>query len=166
MMSLTTTDFRAHHPVDHVELLASTNEWNFDRSGLDEILLSAEGQFANYSVSFTWMAEMEALHIACSFDMPLPLSRQAEAYKLLQKVNELMWIGHFDLWPSEGVAMFRHALMLAGGLEPTQVQCEALLLAAIKACNTYYQAFQFVVISGKTAQEALDCALFETIGNA
>jgi hypothetical protein len=165
-MSLSTTDDRASHPVDHVELLASSNAWTFDRNGLDEIMIMAEGQFAHYNVSFTWMEELEALHIACSFDMPVPESRKNEAMALLAKVNELMWIGHFDLWPSEGVAMFRHALMLSGGLEPTQQQCEAQLLAAIKACNTYYQAFQFVIISGKTAQEALDCALFETVGNA
>ena len=42
----------------------------------------------------------------------------------------------------------------------------APLKAALEACERYYQAFQFVVWAGKTAREALDGALFETLGEA
>ena len=58
------------------------------------------------------------------------------------------------------------AWLLAGGAEPSRVQCEAILQAAIAACERYYQAFQFVIWAGRTAREALDAALFETAGEA
>jgi len=85
---------------------------------------------------------------------------------LIQLINEQLWLGHFDLWPQEGVVMFRHALLLAGGAEASGRQCEAQLDAAMEACDRYYQAFQFVVWAGKSAREAMDSALFETAGEA
>ena len=62
--------------------------------------------------------------------------------------------------------MYRHALILAGGAEPTHGQCEMLMKAAIDACERYYQAFQFVLWAGKSPREALDAVLFETEGEA
>jgi hypothetical protein len=62
--------------------------------------------------------------------------------------------------------MYRHALMLTGGIPPSGQQCEALLGTALDACERYFPAFQFVVWAGKGAREALDAAMFETSGEA
>ena len=62
--------------------------------------------------------------------------------------------------------MFRHALVLAGGVEAPAGNAKSLLDAALDACERYFQAFQFVVWAGKTAREALDAAMFETAGEA
>jgi hypothetical protein len=62
--------------------------------------------------------------------------------------------------------MFRHALVLSGGVTASGRQCEALLSCALDACERYFPAFQFVVWAGKDAREALDAAMFETAGEA
>jgi tRNA-binding EMAP/Myf-like protein len=51
--------------------------------------------------------------------------------------------------------MFRQALLLSGGVEPSDQQVEVLLNSALEACECYFQAFQFVVWSGVPAREAL-----------
>ena len=38
--------------------------------------------------------------------------------------------------------------------------------SATESCDLYYQAFQFVVWAGKSAHEALESVLFETVGEA
>jgi len=86
--------------------------------------------------------------------------------QLISMINEQMWIGHFDLWTKDGIVMYRHALVLAGGLTASRLQCEALLSAALDASERYYPAYQFVVWAGKTAREALEAAVFETAGEA
>ena len=86
--------------------------------------------------------------------------------QLIALINEQMWVGHFDLWTKDGIVMFRHALVLAGGVEASGQQCEALLGTALDACERYFTAFQFVVWAGKAAREALDAAMFETSGEA
>ena len=157
---------RQSNPVDVIEHIAALNDWAFERTGDDEITISVAGGWCDYHVSFSWMAEKEAVHLACAFDLKVPEARQLEVMRLLSAVNEQMWIGHFDLWTQEGVVMFRQAMLLSGGAEPTNAQVERLLHTAIEACERYFQAFQFVVWAGKSAREAMTAALFETSGEA
>ena len=153
-------------PLDVVEQLATHNDWNFERSNDDEVTLVVAGQWADYQLSFTWMADIEALHLACAFDLKVQPPQRKEVTELVATINEQLWIGHFDFWSKDNLIMFRHALVLAGGVSATDAQCEALLAAAVEACERYYQAFQFVVWAGKSAREALDATLFETSGAA
>jgi len=157
---------RHAHPVDVIEQIAALHDWSFERAGEDEIAISVGGNWADYHVSFSWMEEREALHLACAFDLKVPENRRLEVMRLLSAVNEQLWIGHFDLWNDEGIVMFRQALLLSGGADPNAQQVERLLVTAIEACERYFQAFQFVVWAGRSASEALDNVLFETAGEA
>ena len=157
---------RESHPVDVIEHVANANDWSFERNGDDEISISVAGVWTDYHLSFSWMEDFEALHLACAFDIKVPESRTMEVMRVLSLINEQMLFGHFDLWEQEGAIMFRQSLLLAGGVEPTSQQVEVLLSSALEACECYFQAFQFVVWSGVTAKEALASVLFETFGNA
>lgn len=166
-MSLHEVEFeREINPVDMVEQVASVNDWAFSRDCDDEISISVTGIWAEYHVSFSWMEDFEALHLACAFDLKIPSERSEEATRLLCLINEQMLIGHFDIWLKEGSVMFRQALLLNGGVEPTSAQLECQLSSGLEACERYYQAFQLVVWAGYSAKEAIDNALFETHGNA
>jgi hypothetical protein len=166
-MSLTETAGDHHNnPLDVVERMASGNNWPFERTSDDEITLVVTGKWTNYQVSFTWMGDIEALHLACAFDMRVPDTRLNEVQQLIALINEQLWIGHFDVWMQDGVVMFRHALVLAGGVAASGRQCEAVLGSALDACERYYPAFQFVVWAGKPAREAMKSAMFETSGEA
>ena len=74
---------RPEHPVDVVERLAAINEWSFDREDEDEISISVDGGLASYHVAFTWLAELEALHVACAFDLKVPDRRRNEILALV-----------------------------------------------------------------------------------
>jgi len=154
------------NPLDVVEKLASGHDWSFERASDDEITILVNGKWTDYQLSYTWMSDIEALHLACAFDLKVPERRRGEVASLISMINEQMWVGHFDLWSKEGIIMFRHALVLAGGVEASGQQCEALLGVAIDACERNFAAFQFVVWAGKAAREALDAAMFETSGEA
>ncbi|CAL8968036.1 hypothetical protein GJ689_02290 [Rhodoplanes serenus] len=157
---------RTANPVDIVERIAALNDWSFARSSEDEVTLVIAGKWTDYQVSFTWMSEIEALHLACAFDLKVPERRRADMIALVSMVNEQLWVGHFDLWANDGLVMFRHALVLAGGVTASGAQCESLLAAATDACERYYQAFQFVMWAGKSPREALEAVMFETVGEA
>ena len=155
-----------NNPLEVVEHMASGNNWPFERSGEDEIALVVSGKWTNYQVSFTWMRDIEALHVACAFDIRIPELRLPETQQLIAMINEQLWIGHFDVWMQNGMVMFRHALVLSGGIAPSGSQCEAVLGCALDTCERYFPAFQFVVWAGKTAREAMEAAMFETSGEA
>ena len=154
------------NPVDMIEQVADFNKWSFERSTEDEIAILVQGIWTDYSVSFSWLQDFDALHIASAFDMRVPDKRRIETMRLLALVNEQMLFGHFDLWVDDGSVMFRHAMPLSGGAEANDQQIECLMQNALTSCERYYQAFQFVVWAGKSAADALDSVLFDTVGEA
>ncbi len=156
---------RVANPVDLIEQIASGQDWSFERSGEDELSMTVAGSWTDYHVSLNWRDDLETLHIAAAFDFKVQDSRLSEVYRLIALINEQLWIGHFDLWSSEGLIMFRQGLMLNGAVA-TPHQCRALLEASLEACERYYQAFQFVVWAGKDARHALASTVFETEGEA
>jgi len=155
-----------NHPLTVVESIAADNDWPFERSGEDEITIVSKGQWTDYQISFTWMHEIEALHLACAFDMKIPENRRSEVQRLVAAINEQLWLGHFDIWTHTGMIMHRQALVLPGGLTASPRQCESMLAGTVNACERYYPAFQFVVWAGKSTQEAMAAAMFDTEGEA
>lgn len=165
-MASSEPDFeRLSNPVDVVEHIAHGHDWAFERSGEDELSLTVGGTWSDYQISLNWRDDLEALHLACAFDLKVPAARLNETYRLIALINEQLWLGHFDFWHQEGLLLYRHGLILRGA-DPTAAQCEALLHAALDACERYFQAFQFVVWAGKRADEALASSMFETEGHA
>lgn len=157
---------RSEHPVDIIERIATLNHWSFDRDEQDEISISVAGGWSDYAVAFTWLPDVEAVHTACSFQLKMPEARRTEIAALVSLINEELWIGHFDVWPDAEVVMFRHAILLAGGAALNAHQCQTALTIAVRACERYYQAFQFAVWAGKTGQEALATVMLEPQGRA
>jgi hypothetical protein len=157
---------QAPNPLDVVERVATGNDWSFERASEDEITILVTGKWSDYQVSYTWMGDIEALHLACAFDLKVPARRATEVRQLISLINEQMWVGHFDLWTKDGLVMFRHSLILSGGVSASNKQCEALLGMALEACERYFPAYQFVVWAGKNARAALDATMFETSGEA
>jgi len=160
-----TIDSRAN-PLAVVEDIAADHNWAFERSGEDEVTIVSKGDWTDYQLSFTWMGEIEALHLACAFDMKIPAARRNEVQRLIAAVNEQMWVGHFDIWTASGMIMYRQAIPLPDGMTATTGQCESMLVSAIHACERYYPAMQFVVWAGKTAEQAMSAAMFDTAGEA
>lgn len=166
-MSLMEIEYeRQLNPVDMIEYVASNNDWSFERSGEDEIAMTIQGRWSDYHVSFSWMEDFEALHLACAFDLEVPEDQVGDVINLLFQINGQILMGHFDLWQQEKVVIFRQSLLLAGGAEPTNQQVEVLLSCALETCELYYQAFQFVLCSGMDAKSAMETVLFETVGEA
>ena len=165
---MATMEFDIQHqanPVDLVEQVAVSQDWAVERTGDDELTLAIAGSWTDYHLSLNWRGDLESLHLACAFDFKIPPNRIGEIYKLVAQINEQMWLGHFDIWPDEGLIMYRHGLMLNGTLA-TPRQCDVLIRTALEACERYYQAFQFVVWAGKDSREALSSIMFETEGRA
>ncbi|NND50000.1 MAG: hypothetical protein HKN60_07090 [Rhizobiales bacterium] len=157
---------RYAHPLDVIEQIAARQDWPFTRSADDEINLSVCGKCADYQVCFNWRDDLEGLDLACTFDVKIPALRISEVCRLAARVNEHLWLGHFDVWADEGVLLFRYGLLLAGGTEPTAAQCEGMMRCALDAWERYFPSFQYVIWAGKTANEAIEGAMFETMGEA
>ncbi len=156
----------SYNPIDQFEALVGGFEWPFRRASDNEIDLTVAGTWCDYHVSITWQPELEALHLTSALDVKVGPDKVREIHSLMALVNEQLWFGHFDLWSEDHVLIYRYGFPLNGGAMATVEQCESLLQMAVDSCERYYSAFQFVLWAGKTAEEAVASAMFETQGTA
>ena len=154
------------NPLDHVEALAESNAWPLSRISEDEAHMVIAAHDADLHLSLSWDPHTELLQLACMFAFRRPARRSPEIDRLLRMINARLALGHFDLWPKDALIVYRSSLPLSGGALAEPAQCEALIAHALKACEQYYPAFQFVLWAGKSAREAIDACLFETVGEA
>ena len=167
MLEIETSDEAAIvNPLDLIEELVEANEWAFDRSREDELAVEISGRWCDYHLFFVWRGEMSALHFSCVFDAKVGAGKRTEICNLLALANERLWLGHFDLCSEDGMPMFRHTLPLRGARGATVEQVEDLVDVAVTECERFYPAFQFVLWGGKTAVEAIDAAMLDTVGEA
>ncbi|MEK9723418.1 MAG: YbjN domain-containing protein [Rhodospirillaceae bacterium] len=167
MTSLSTArEAVAHHPIDIVEQLVEFNEWTFDRRNNEEMAVQVPGSWCDYSLYFAWNEEMEAIHFTCAFDMRVAEDQMARVFELLALVNEKLWLGHFSIWADEGLPMFRATLALRGQQGLTVEQTEDLVETALTECERFFPAFQYVIWGGKTATDAIEAAMIDTVGEA
>jgi hypothetical protein len=154
------------NPLDLIEELVIANDWPFQRAADDEILVEIAGRWTDYRLFFVWQEEASALQFCCRLDAKVPSKSRTGINDLLARINERLWVGHFDVSAEEESIMFRHALLLRGvaGVSPEQV--EDLVELALVECERFYPAFQLVIWGGKTADEAMTAAILDPVGEA
>ena len=153
-------------PIDMLENYFSAHGWSHERED-EEIVAKVKGSWTEFELRAIWREEDGVLQFLAFPDIRVADERRAALYEAIGLVNEQLWIGHFELWSSSGILLFRHAALLEGD-EPIMSlsQTETLIESAIDECERYYPVFQFVLWGGKTPREAIAAALIETQGEA
>jgi len=154
-------------PIDMLEAYYAAHGWEHERHD-DEIIATVKGSWASYELRALWREEDSVLQFLCFPDIKVTDDRRATVYEAIGLVNEQLWIGHFELWSSSGILLFRHAAMIDGGDDRvlSLTAAELLVESAIEECERFYPVFQFVLWGGKSPREALAAALVETQGEA
>jgi hypothetical protein len=160
------TSQSTNNPLDVVEEIVTANEWPFERSSDDELIVEIGGRWCDYRLFFVWQPEISAMQFSCQFDMRVPTPRRPVVTELLAEVNGRMWLGHFDVCSDENTPMFRHTTLLRGARGASVEQLEDLVDIALSECERYYPAFQFAIWGGKSAREAVAAAILDTMGEA
>jgi hypothetical protein len=154
------------NPLDILEELVAANDWHFERSGADEMVVEVGGRWAEHRMFFVWQEDLSAIYFSCVVDVRVPPHKRAAMAELLALVNEKLWLGHFDLSTEDMLPMFRHTVLLRGATGATVEQLEDLVDIALNECDRFYPAFQFLLWGGRAPDEAVQAAILETVGEA
>lgn len=168
-MSLTVETVQSEEidPMELVESCLAVAGWDFQRDEDDGTLQCiASSRWGDMGGMFAARTEPPALHFSITLDVKPTEARRPQISELVMMANERLWLGHFDYWTDDGIVIYRHALPMLDRLEPEAGEVRAVLAAGLDAINMFVPAFNFVIWAGKTPQEALEAALFETAGEA
>lgn len=152
--------------LDILENLAEERGWVLDRLNNGDLVMESVGDNCTYAIQFTWSAPYQCLHLTCSMDMCLPDDRGGAVNDLLATINSKLWIGHFAVMAGYNAPAFRHTIMMNGTSEHKARELEEIIEIGLGECERFYAAFQFAAFHNMPAQQAMDCALMECVGQA
>ena len=153
-------------PIDMLAALFEARGWSCEVTGEDEISTEYKGSWTSYQIKAISREEDGAVQIIALPDITVPSDKRDAVYTALGLINEQLWIGHFDMWSSNGMLLFRHgALLPSNGLLGID-QAQTLVDVAIDECERFYPVFQFIIWGDKTPEDAIASALVETHGEA
>ncbi len=154
-------------PIDMLEDYYAAHGWDHERSD-DEVVAHVKGSWTQYELRALWREEDGVLQFLAFPDIRVTDERRTAVYEAIGLINEQLWVGHFELWSSSGILLYRHAALIDGGDGSTMslATAELLVESAIDECERFYPVFQFVLWGGKTPKEAMAAALTETQGEA
>ncbi len=167
MSALSSVQYEANDDaLDVIEQCLSSAEWGSERNDEMSVNCAAPTRWGECGGMFMLRNEPRAVHFSLSADMRAPATRRAAVIELLCMVNERLWMGHFEHWAEEGVIMYRHTLPLLDREAPERGEVAAMMSAAAEAIEKFLPAFNFVIWAGKSPKEALEVAVFDTLGEA
>lgn len=158
--------FHEIHPIDIVERLAESHNWDFDRVHDDQITMVVEGQWRTYSVTIDWSTHEDILRLICSFEMEPNQEKTAALFKGINLINEYCCAGTFNYLIEHQLMLYRYGLILDGVAAPTPEQVDAMIGRAVFNSERFYPAFQLMTWGDTNPEEAIKTAIGETYGRA
>ena len=154
------------HPLDWLESMFCENQWFFERPHENQLLTSMQGKSADYHMLFLWQHNAKLLNLSCCLDVKYVETRKNQLYELLARINEKIWLGHFEIDSTTGTILWRYGLSLPYENASFHEQIKEVIDTALAECERYYSTFQYVIWGNLKPEEAVTMASFETVGVA
>jgi hypothetical protein len=156
----------ADDPLDKVEQFLVQEQILFERISEYEVQFSVTGTWCDYPMWFRWLPVQAMVQVGLGIEARIPQNRRAETKDLVVQVNERLIIGNFDMWSADGTLVFRLGQLVESGNTVSEELAAKMNLAAIEAAEMLVPALNLLLWSEKTATQAVEAAMFETMGEA
>ena len=154
------------HPIRLMARFVDANSWLLHHSSDSVISVEIPGRWSDYTITFAWQDDLDALLVNASMDIFIVSQQMGEGRKVVNGINSQMWLGNFDLSEEEGTVVFRHNLLLRGTGGATPEQIEDLIDVTLGECERAYPALFQVATGVVSAETAVEAAMLETAGSA
>jgi hypothetical protein len=154
------------NPIELLKKFVDINDWRLHHANPDEISVEVPGKWSDYNLTMTWQDTYSALHMNAMLDIFIIEQQLDAAREVLSRINQNIWMGHFDLIEDDGSVAFRHNLPLRGAGGATPEQMEDLVDITLGECERAYPALFQIATGVASVETASAIALMETAGSA
>jgi hypothetical protein len=156
------------NPLDSIEELLSVNDWIFNRPNPEELTVHVSGKLGSYHLTFIWQEEYSAMQFFCEFEnLRIPAERMEMTNRALARMNERLWLGHFEVPEETAAPRFRHTSLFRGWTNTSGADhVEDLVDLALIECERHHNIFNMLATSIVLDGRTLDLMLNEEAGEA
>ena len=156
-----------NNPLELVEEFVESKGWEFSRPDESYLNISLPGKYSDLDLNLEWQEEFSALLIACSIPVEITPQRYETVTQALEKINQNLWLGHFDLSNKNKYPTFRHTLVLS--MIPTNFSANLVTYVteiAKAECDRFHATFKQAQDGDTNLHDGLQAVVFETVGAA
>lgn len=154
------SDYDAKDPTEVAEELAETKGWYSHREESNQIAIEIIGQWQAHPITLSWSPDEELLRVISSFHFVSSASDLSGLHRLLNLINDKIWVGSFSHWKEPQLIVLKHGLLLSGYQPAEPQQIETLVKAFMASLNCYYPAFLLIGADAhETPERAMEIAL-------
>ncbi|MCL4679453.1 MAG: YbjN domain-containing protein [Alphaproteobacteria bacterium] len=167
MVGRTESASSAVNPLDSVEELLCDQNWVYDRTDDDCLMVQVKGRSCNYKLLFVWQKNLNALQFSCEYEMTLRHDNMGMAASAVLDMNEESWMGHFEIARKTLVPSYRQTCLMRGyEFNESNAYFEDLIDISLAHCERFYPVFHLLSKPGAANSESLSLALMETAGES
>ena len=156
----------SNNPIEALEAIAKENKWPLEKISEDEASLECMGRWGQFTLSFIWQEEFQALQFCVVSNLAIPLAKMNAVKELLCDINHKVWLGHFDIEEIDRFVTFRYTSLMRGYALNGQDHLEDLIELAMAEFDRFYPAFKAVVTERKVANDVMLTMLADPVGEA
>ena len=153
-----------YNPLDLIEDIVISNNWEYERDSNDNIHVEVGGAYCDYQLSFGIHDDYSLLYISCVLDINIPEHRFKDIYLFIASLNEKLLIGHFEIWTDDSWPVLKQSFPIPNNQSLCRKQLEQASLLALKECEKFYPAFQLFAWENKDVNSTLQHLMLETQG--
>ncbi len=145
------------HPIDVVEHVATTQDWDCVRESDNdnEINLAVEGLSQIYPVQIVWLSPVKTLSLISTVYMEPPLTRLGEFYNLVSQCNRIIFHGKFEFLNDKKQIEWHSKLELLEVELPSPQQIYTLVTSSITTFDSFMPAFTTIAWSNYTVNQVI-----------
>ena len=133
----------------------------------DELMVQVTGKVCDYRLFFIWQDDMNALQFCCQYNLAIGEKNMGMAARTLMKINENLWMGHFDIPHDTRTPSFRQTCLMRGVNGRSSIEhIEDLVDISMAQCERYYAAFHLLSTANVANDENMTLALMDTAGES
>lgn len=152
--------------MEQVERVLEDADWSYERDSFNTVHCIVPTRWGDMGGIFSMREPHQLLQFSVTLDVKPTPTRRNELADLVIMINEKLSLGHFDYWPGDDMITFRHAISTAERIGAEATEISAVADAACAAVEKFLPSMNYVVWAGKSASDAMDMAMFETVGEA
>ncbi len=154
------------NPLDHVEDVLHNNNWVFSRLNNDQLTVDVIGAACGYRLLFVWSEKLNAMQLYCQYDFEIHETNKNSVSDILMKLNESLWMGHFELTKSTNHPCYRQTCLLRGYGNQGEEYIEDLVDISLALCEKSFAVFKLLSSDTPPSAEALSLAMMDTAGES
>ena len=152
--------------IDITESVATKLDLAYQRVDDNEISIVLMGEKTDYELTVILKADYEIIYFSCDLDIVAPADKYALITEAIVKVNERIWVGHFDLITNNNRIVYSLTIPFISSFLVDESIMESIMELISDECDKFSHYFLMILETSDFSDFAISTLFLDSAGEA